>query len=90
MAHIGDDDRREKSTRHREAAFARWENRRERMTRRAVEKTADGLDLAALGVEMIIVGLWRLLTAPFRAAGRVLRSDDRRRRRGRSGRFRRD
>lgn len=51
---FGDDDRREKSDRHREAAFARWENRGERARRRTREGTVDTFDVL-LGIVISIL-----------------------------------
>lgn len=56
---IGDDDRRQKSQRHREAAYHRWQSRGERATRRTSERAMDGLD-------WVFRGVWRLLGLPGR------------------------
>jgi len=43
---LGDDERRQKSTRHREAAFSRWESTPKRWWRRTTESIADALNAA--------------------------------------------
>lgn len=50
MGLIGDDDRREKSQQHREAAFSRHRSTPINWTRRAGEKTVDGIDTALTSV----------------------------------------
>lgn len=47
---LGDDDRRKKSKQHREAAFARWENKSERVARKTKEGTVDAVDGAVATV----------------------------------------
>ncbi len=41
---IGDDERRQKSTKHREAAKSRWEGTGKKAIRRLFERTVDGLN----------------------------------------------
>lgn len=65
---LGDDNRRQKSKQHREAAFSRWESKGERAVRKSKEGTVDTIDgalgtLTATGVPE--VGLLDRLMALF-------------------------
>lgn len=64
---LGDDDRRQKNRKKREAAYRRWENTGERARRRTAEGIVDGFDFV-LGL------LLRLLMLPFRIGARLLRA----------------
>ncbi len=61
---IGDDDRRQKSQRHREAAKSRWEDTPDTLARRLMEGTVDGLN-------WLVVMLVRLLKSPFTLGARL-------------------
>lgn len=74
---LGDDERRQKSQRHREAAFSRWEDRGERAARRTTERTVDGLDRLLRGVMWVVMLPVRgvaLLVGSIRSGGRAGRS----------------
>jgi hypothetical protein len=56
-----DDDRHEKSQRHREAAFQRWESRGQRLQRRGRERSLDALRTALQSIRQLLTVSWRPL-----------------------------
>lgn len=68
---MGRKDRKKKSTRHREAAFSRWENRTDRVQRKTRERAEDagGVLLTAL---MLVASPFRWVGHQFIAAGKNL------------------
>lgn len=71
MGFVGDDDRREKSTRHREAAKTRYEDKPQRTSRRSIERVVDGVD-------WLLGFVIRGFLFPFKLLGRVCSSKRRR------------